>query len=185
MLKMFKKDYISCCRGFFEEIKAKQLVLRKCIKFRPKLTKTLKKSNFEKVIQFLYNFGKPWRLRFSKTFNKDHIGCQKGFFKKINEVLLGKQNAQFATKNDNNFKMYQFFTFSCNFCQIFKDFMDQNLKYLQPRMISLSNRVVCGDKCSFVRKKNCNKDPKIVEISYFFYIFVFYNASLVKVSTFP
>ena len=70
-----------------------------------------------------------------------------------------------------NFKMYRFFTFSCNFCQISKDFMNQNVKYLQARMISLSNRVVCGDKCSFVKKKNCHKDPKIVKKSYFFYIF--------------
>ena len=41
MLKTFSKEQI-CCRGcFFEEIK--QLVLKKCIKFRPKLTKTQKK----------------------------------------------------------------------------------------------------------------------------------------------
>ena len=102
-------------------------------------------------MQFLCNFGKSWWLRFSKTFNKEQIGCQEGFFEEINEVFFEK-NAQFATKNDNSFEMYRFFTFSCNFCKISKDFMDQNGKYFQPRLIWLSNRVVSGDKCSFVKK---------------------------------
>ena len=105
-------------------------------------------------MQFLCNFGKPWWLRISKTFNKEQIGCQEVFFEK---------NAQFATKSYNNFKMYQFFTFSCNFCQISKDFMGQNVEYLQPPMILLCNRVVCGDKCSFIKKKNCHMDPKMVK----------------------
>ena len=71
-----------------------------------------------------------------------------------------KKNAQFATKIDNNFKMYHFFTFSCNFRRISKSFMNWNGNYLHPRMISLSNRVVCGDKFSFVKKKELPQGPQ-------------------------
>ena len=116
-------------------------------------------------MQFLCNFGKHWWLRISKTFNKEQIGCREGFFRNYLKFCKGKK---FATKSYNKIKMYQFFTFSCNFCQISKDFTDHNVEYLQPRMISLSNGVVCGDKCSFVKKKNCHMDPKIVNESYFF-----------------
>ena len=70
--------------------------------------------------------------------------------------------------------MYQFFTFLCNFCQLSKDFVDQNVQYDQHWMISLSNRVVCGDY----------KDNEIVNKFHFFYIFVFSNATFVKTSTF-
>ena len=68
-------------------------------------------------------------------------------------MFCNEKTAQFATKNDNNFKMYRFSTFSSNFRQTSTDLMDRNVKYLQHRMISLSNRVVCGDKCSFVKKE--------------------------------
>ena len=95
-----------------------------------------------------------------------------------------KKNAQFATKIDNNFKMYRFWTFSCNFCQISKVFMDHKVKYFQPRMISLSNRVVCGDKCSFVKKKGLPHEPQNSQKVLLFYFFVFYNAIFVGVSTF-
>ena len=68
-------------------------------------------------------------------------------------MFCNEKTAQFATKNDKNFKMYRFSTFSCNFCQTSTDLMDRNVEYLQHRIISLSNRVVCGDKCSFVKKE--------------------------------
>ena len=108
-------------------------------------------------MQFLCNFGKHWWIRSSNTFNKEQIGCREGFFRNYLEFCNEKK---FATKNDNKFKMYQFFTFSCNFCQISKDFTDQNVEYFQPRMISLSNGVVCGDKCSFVKKRIVTWTPK-------------------------
>ena len=47
-------------------------------------------SNFEHFMQFLCNFGESWWLRFSKTLNKEQIGCQEGFFEEINEVFLKK-----------------------------------------------------------------------------------------------
>ena len=103
-------------------------------------------------MQILCNFGKPWWLRISKTFNKEQIGCQEGFLGNKPSFVM-KKNSQFATKNEDDIKMYRFFTFSCNFCKTSKDFMDQNVKYFQPRMIPLSNRVVCEDKCSFVKKR--------------------------------
>ena len=104
-------------------------------------------------MQFLCNFGKPWWLRFSKTFKKEQIGCQEGFSGIKRSFVMEKKDAQFAIKNDNSFKMYRFFSFSCNFFQITIDFMDRNVKYFQPRMISLSKRVVYGDKGSFVKKR--------------------------------
>ena len=63
--------------------------------------------------------------------------------------------------------------------QISEDFMDRNAKYLQPRMISLSNRFVC----SFVKKELPQGPQKSKKKSYILYIFVFYNAIFVKVLT--
>ena len=48
--------------------------------------------------------------------------------------------------------MYQFFVFFSNFCQISRDFMDQNNEYDEQRKISLSNSVDCGDKYNLVKK---------------------------------
>ena len=62
--------------------------------------------------------------------------------------------------------------------------MDQNVKFFQPRMISLSNRVVCGDKCSFVKKKVLPQGFQNRQKILLFLIFVFYKAIFVKVSTF-
>ena len=90
-------------------------------------------------------------LEFQRGSTRNKLVVRKAFQERNGSFVL-KKNAQFATKNDNNFKKYQFSTFSCHFCQISKNFMDQNVEYLQPRMISLSNRVVCGDECSFVKK---------------------------------
>ena len=85
MLKTFQTEQTSCRGGFFEEIKA--IGVENCTKFRPKSTNIQKKSNFENFMQFLCNFGKPWRLRTPKKFNKEQIDCQEGFFRKKNEVL--------------------------------------------------------------------------------------------------
>ena len=70
--------------------RGKQFVLRKCIKVGPNMTKYLKIQIFETFMQFLCTFRKTWWLRILKTFNKEQIGCQEGFFKEIitnNEVL--------------------------------------------------------------------------------------------------
>ena len=61
--------------------------------------------------------------------------------------------------------------------------MDQNVKYLLPRMISLSNSVVCGDKYSCVKLTELPHGHQDSQKNLLF-IFVFYNAIFVKVSTF-
>ena len=37
-------------------------------------------------MQFLCNFGTPWWLRISKTFNKEQIGCQEDFLRKLTKT---------------------------------------------------------------------------------------------------
>ena len=80
MLKTFSKEQI-CCRGcFFEEIKA--IGVEKMHQTSTEIDKNTKNSSFENFMQFVCNFGKPWWLRISKTFNQEQIGCQEGFFRK-------------------------------------------------------------------------------------------------------
>ena len=53
--------------------------------------------------------------------------------------------------------------------------MDQNVKYLQPRMIPLSNRVVCGDKSSFVKKKELSQGPQNSQKNLTFFTFLYFT----------
>ena len=80
MVKTFKKKQISCRGGFFEEMKA--IGVEKMHQILTEIDKNTKKSNFENFMQLLCNFRKIWWLRISKTFNKEQIGCQEGFFRK-------------------------------------------------------------------------------------------------------
>ena len=43
-------------------------------------------------MQFLCNFGKPRRLRISKTFKKEQISCRGGFFKRIKAIGVEKMH---------------------------------------------------------------------------------------------
>ena len=88
-------------------------------------------------------------------------------------MKLTQIKAQIATKNDKNSKMNQFFKFSCIFCQIFGNSIEQNAENAQKRLNWLSNRAVWGDNCSFVRKI-CHNDPKIFKKSHFFKQFLFH-----------
>ena len=85
MLKTFKKEQISCRGGFFEEIKA--IGVQNMHQILIEIDKNTKNSNFENFMNFWCKFRKPWWLRISKTFHKEQIGCQEGFFKELNEVL--------------------------------------------------------------------------------------------------
>ena len=85
MLKTSKKEQISCRGSFFEEIKA--IGVEKMHQIQTEFDENTKKSNFETFMQFLCNFGKPWWLRILKTFNKEQIDCQEGFFQEINGVF--------------------------------------------------------------------------------------------------
>ena len=122
-------------------------------------------------------------LEFQRRATRNKLVVRKAFLGNKRSFVMEK-NAQFATENDNNFKKYQFFTFSCHFCHISKDCSDQNVKYFQPRMISVSNRVVCGDKCRCVKKELPHVPRNGQKILTFFFNFGFYNAIFVKVSTF-
>ena len=97
--------------------------------------------------------------------------------------FLLKKTHNLGPKMTKTSKCTYFFNFLCYFCPISRDFVEQNVEYNQQRMILLSNRVVCGNNCSFV-KQTCNKDHEIVNKSYFFYIFVFSNATFEKISFF-
>ena len=90
MLKTLKKEQINCHGGFFEEIK--QFVLKKCIKFGPKLTKYLKIQIFETFMQFLCTFRKTWCLRMLKTFKKEQTNCREGFFAEIKAICVEKMH---------------------------------------------------------------------------------------------
>ena len=100
----------------------------------------------------------------------------------LSERLLLRSRPSFLLKKTHNLrpktKTSKFFTFLRNFCQISQDFVDQNVEYDQQRMISLTNSVVCGDKCSFVKK--CNKDHEIVNKSYFFLQFCIFQRNFCK-----
>ena len=74
--KTFKKEQINCRGGFFKEIKAIGVKMHQT---QTEIYKNTKKTNFETFMQFLCDFGKPWWLRISKTFNKEQTGCQEGF----------------------------------------------------------------------------------------------------------
>ena len=80
--------------------------------------------------------------------------------------------------------MYQIFTFLFNFCPNSRDFVNQNVEYDEQRMISLSNRVVCGDKCSFVQKKLQQGQRNCQQILLFFNFLYFSTPFFVKISTF-
>ena len=148
MLKTFSKEQIRCRGCFFEEIKA--LVLKKCTKYCPKMTKTQKIQVFKTLCSFCVILERLGGFELQRRSARSKLVVRKTFLRKSTK-FFNETNAQFATKNDNNFNMYRFFTFPRNFCQVSKDFMDRIVKYVQPRMISLSNSVVCGEKCSFVR----------------------------------
>ena len=136
MLKTFSKEQMRCRGCFFQEIKAIGV---------EKMHQILKiLCSFCVILQSLGD------LEFQRRSTRNKLVVRKAFLGNKGCFLMTK-TPQFSTKNDNIFKMYQFLTFSCNFCQVSKDFMDQNVKYLQPLMISLSNRFGCGDKCSFVK----------------------------------
>ena len=81
----FSSEQMRCRGCFFEEIEASGV--EKMHQLLTEIDKNTKNSNFENVMQFLCNFGKPWWIRISKTFNKEQIGCQEGFFEEINVVL--------------------------------------------------------------------------------------------------
>ena len=139
----------------------KQLALKKMHQILTEIDKNTKNQILKILCSFcviLESFG---GFEFQRRSTRNEYVVREAFLRKHTNFCI-ETNAQFATKNDNNFKVFRFFTFSCNFYQVSKDFMDPNVKYLQPRKISWSNRVVCGDKCSFFKKKNCHKDPKIV-----------------------
>ena len=97
-----------------------QLVLRKCIKFRPKFTKIQKKSNFETFMQFLCNFGKPWWLRISKTFNKEQIDCREGFFRKKTKFCNEKITLNLRQKMTITSKCTNFSRFHATFVKLLK-----------------------------------------------------------------
>ena len=92
MLKIVSKEQIRCHGCFFEEIKATGV--EKMHQILTEIDKNTKKSNFENFMQFLCKFGKPWQLKISKTFNKEQIGCQEGFFRKQTK-FCNEKNAQF------------------------------------------------------------------------------------------
>ena len=58
-------------------------------------------------------------------------------------------------------KCTDFSTFYETFVQCSGDFMNQNVGKVHQRMNVFSNKVVWGDKCSFLKK--CHNDPKIFE----------------------
>ena len=68
-------------------------------------------------MQFLYNFGKPWWLRISKTFNKEQIGCRGDFFQEIKAIGVEKMH-QFRPKltkiQKKSIFLKKFMQFSCN-----------------------------------------------------------------------
>ena len=66
------------------------------------------------------------------------------------------------------------------FLNFARDFVNQNVEVDQQRMILLSNRVVCGDKCSFVKKKLQQGPRNSQQILLFFYIFVFSWIKILK-----
>ena len=77
----------------------RQFVLKKCIKFGPKLTKYLKIQIFETFMQFLCTFRKTWWLRMFKTFKKEQISCRGGFFEEIKAIGVEKMH-QIQTEID-------------------------------------------------------------------------------------
>ena len=80
MLKTtFKKEQVSCRGGFFEEIRT--IGVGKMHQIQTEIDKNTKISNIENFMQFFCNFGNPWWLRISKTFNKEQIGSQEGFLR--------------------------------------------------------------------------------------------------------
>ena len=87
MSKTLNKEKIRCPVGFLEEIK--QFVLKKCIKFVPKLTKHLKIQIFETFMQFLCTFRKTWWLR---MFSKDQIRSRGCFFEEIKAIGVKKMD---------------------------------------------------------------------------------------------
>ena len=101
-----------------------------------------------------------------KTLNKESNHYLESFCKEVNALFQWKK-AQIATKNDKNSKMSRFFYVFMQLLSNFQDSMDQNVENGQQRSNSLSNTVVWGDKCSFVRKK-CHNNCKIVKKSKIF-----------------
>ena len=102
-------------------------------------------------MQFLFIFGKTWRLRMSKTLNKEKMRCPRGFFEEIKAIGVEKKR-QNLTEIDRNTK-FQILKFLCSFCVIL-----ENLGGLEFQKRSTRNKLVfrkafSGNKRSFVRKK--------------------------------
>ena len=85
----------------------KQFVLRKCIKFGPKLTKYLKIQIFEIFMQFICIFRKTWCHRMLKTFKKEQISCRGCFFEEIKAIGVEKMH-QILTEIDKNTTKFKF-----------------------------------------------------------------------------
>ena len=75
--------------------------------------------NFETFMQFLCNFGKPWRLRISKTFNKEQIGCQEGFLGNKRSFVM-KKTHNLRTKMTITSKRTDFPRFHATFVKLLK-----------------------------------------------------------------
>ena len=78
-------------------------LMKKCIKFGPKLTKYLKIQLFEFFMQFLCTFRKTWYFIKLKTFNKEQIRCRGCFFEEIKALGVEKMH-QILTEIDKNTK---------------------------------------------------------------------------------
>ena len=70
---------------------------------------TKKIQVFENFMQFLCTFRKSWWLR-KKDIQQGTISLSEKFLLRSRQSFLLKKNAQFATKNDENFKIFQLFT---------------------------------------------------------------------------
>ena len=88
MSKMLNKEKLVVSEASLK--RWKQFVLKKCIKFWPKLRKYLKIQIFENFMQFLCTFRKTWWLRMLKTFGKEQIRCRGCFFEEIKAIGVEK-----------------------------------------------------------------------------------------------
>ena len=89
MLKTLSKEQIRCRGCFFEETKV--IGAEKMHQILIEIDKNKKSQILKTLCSFLCNFGKPWWLRISKTFNKEQIGCQEGFFRKLTKFCNEKK----------------------------------------------------------------------------------------------
>ena len=158
-------------------------MLKKCIEFRPKLTKIPKNLINENFMQFLCTLRKTWCLRILKTFSKEQIRCRGCFFGEIRAIDVEKMH-QIRTEIDKNTKNLIFENFMEFLCTFRKTWWLRMLKTFSREQIRCRCCFVDEIKTIDVEKMHqihteIDKNTKKIKFLIFYAVFVCFSKDLV------